>query len=330
MAALKLDPIISVVIPYYQAGQWIEATLRSVIGQDYPWVEVVIVNDGSPDVARLEAALSRLSEDLEAGKVRVVHQANSGPSAARNRGVREAIGEFVAFLDADDCWDPTLLSSAARALTAPPAVDVVFCDGWTTAESGAARWRITSRSPTVPEPRLADVLGGTSTVITSGALVRRARFLEVGGFDETQWRSEDFDLWVRLLRRGARFRAVPLALVHRRQLAGGLSANHDAMLSAARTVLAKQLADPTLDREAARVARRFDRAMQADLAFLRARTALLRADIRAARRAAAAVPLAGLTMRRAAFLAGLLVAPGHLARLLARRAEPVDTDPGAV
>lgn len=253
-------PHVTVVIPYYAAAAWVEEALRSVLEQDYPAVDVVLVNDGSPDTPLLEATLARVAQHPRAARLSVIHQENAGPSAARNHGVRVARGEYVGFLDADDRWSPTLVSRAVATLGAAQPADVVFFDGFTTAGDGR-RWRISDRSPTVATPGLADVIGGTSTVITSGTVVRREAFLAAGGFDESLRRSEDFDFWLRMLRRGAPFRAVPEPLVHRRLMPDGLSADKHEMRRALRTVLARQLADPTLPRQARRAARRHDAAI---------------------------------------------------------------------
>jgi glycosyltransferase involved in cell wall biosynthesis len=94
---------VSVILPLYNKAAYIRRALDSIAGQTYPDFEVLIVNDGSSDG----------SETIAAGypdpRFRVIHQANAGPGAARNRGIAEARGEWVAFLDADDEWNPDFL-----------------------------------------------------------------------------------------------------------------------------------------------------------------------------------------------------------------------------
>lgn len=277
-------PLVTVVIPYYGAADWVERALRSALGQEYPEVEVVLVNDGSPDTLRLLACIERLHDHPHRDRLRLIHQDNAGPSAARNRGIEAARGRHVAFLDADDYWVPTLLTRAVDALEGAPSADLVYFDGFATAVNGE-RWRISARSPSAEHPGLEDLLGGTSTVITSGTVVRRDLLLAAGGFDERLRRSEDFDLWLRLLRRGARFRWIPAPLVERRLAEGGLSASRAAMHAAIRAVLARHLADPDLPKAAVRAGRRHDAAVAQREAISDATSSLLAGRSNTARRA---------------------------------------------
>src|ERR1051326_8460176 len=98
------SPIVSVIIPAYNAAAFIGETLDSVYAQTFKDFEVVVVNDGSPDTDELERALERY-----AAKLRYLKQDNQGAAAARNTGITAARGEFVAFLDADDMWLPAFL-----------------------------------------------------------------------------------------------------------------------------------------------------------------------------------------------------------------------------
>ena len=100
--------MISVVIPLYNKEKSIERTIQSVLSQTYKDYELVVVNDGSTDRS-LEVV-----ERMKVERIKVVSQTNVGVSAARNRGVKEAKGEYVAFLDGDDIWDPKFLEEAAK------------------------------------------------------------------------------------------------------------------------------------------------------------------------------------------------------------------------
>lgn len=206
-------PAISVVIPCYNAKLWIGATLRSVLAQDLPPTEVIVIDDGSSDGSADHV-------ELEFPQVRVIRQPNAGVAAARNRGVREARSDWVAFVDADDIWLPAKLRMQCDALRAAPGAQLCY-----------TAWRVwPSDDPEPPSALLAtDACAGEAVsgphgwiysellldcaVWTSTTLMRRALFMELGGFDEQLRQGEDFDLWLRLSRRAEVARVdQPLAL----------------------------------------------------------------------------------------------------------------------
>ena len=114
-------PSISVVIPCHNAAAFLRATIASILGQTEPVLEVIVVDDGSTDDS------ARIAE-LFGPPVRVVRQPNQGESAARNRGIEAAAGDWVAFLDADDLWLPTKIELQSEAIRSAPA-DVVCVIG---------------------------------------------------------------------------------------------------------------------------------------------------------------------------------------------------------
>lgn len=97
--------MISIVIPLYNKEQQIRKTLESVFHQTYQNYEIIVVNDGSTDNS------VKVVEDLKISKIRLINQENGGVSSARNRGIIESRGEYIAFLDADDEWDSTYLAT---------------------------------------------------------------------------------------------------------------------------------------------------------------------------------------------------------------------------
>jgi glycosyltransferase involved in cell wall biosynthesis len=109
-----MKPLVSVVIPSYNMEAFTPQTVESVLAQDYPSVEVIVVDDGSTDGS--VGALKRFGE-----RIRLIEQKNSGACAARNRGLQECRGEFVAFLDCDDLWEPRKLTRCVETLLARPA-----------------------------------------------------------------------------------------------------------------------------------------------------------------------------------------------------------------
>jgi glycosyltransferase involved in cell wall biosynthesis len=112
-------PLISVIVPVFNCERFVAEALQSVLAQDYPNLELVVVDDGStdatPDVVRSVHP-----------KVRLVCQRNLGPAAARNRGIRESHGEYLAFLDGDDVWLPGKLAAQMAHLQALPSCPIVF------------------------------------------------------------------------------------------------------------------------------------------------------------------------------------------------------------
>lgn len=183
-------PRVAVVIPAYNAATWLGATLASVAAQTRPADEVIVVDDGSTDAT---------AEVARRAGVRVLTQANAGPGAARNRGIAATDCELIAFLDADDLFQPEKLARQVAALAAAPAeVVAVCCDA--SVLGGVRDGQRKSGGPLPPRFVLADLLT-RNPVIASSVLTRRAAVLGAGGFDEDRdlIATEDYDLWLRML-----------------------------------------------------------------------------------------------------------------------------------
>src|ERR1700737_3179413 len=102
-------PLVSVIIPTYNTAAFIAEALGSVFAQSFKELEVIVINDGSPDVDELERAITPYRENIL-----YLKQQNCGLAGARNTGIRHARGEFLAFLDSDDCWLPDYLASQLK------------------------------------------------------------------------------------------------------------------------------------------------------------------------------------------------------------------------
>jgi GT2 family glycosyltransferase len=210
-------PSVSVVIPAYKIAPFIAETLESVFAQTFKDYEVLVVNDGSPDTEEFERALSPYE-----GRVRYFRQENRGAGAARNRGLLEARGEFVAFLDGDDLWLPTYLEEQLKFIR-EGGHDFVYTDALLFGDSPNAGQTYMQTSPSTGPVNFLSLIRNDCNVITSGVVARRRPLLDAGLFDETLRNAQDFELWARLARRGARMAYQRKVLVRYRCHEGSLS-----------------------------------------------------------------------------------------------------------
>jgi len=209
-------PLVSVVVPCFDAADTIERAIRSARGQTHPAVELIAVDDASGDdtLARLEA--------LSGDDLRVLAlERNVGAAEARNRGLALARGDYVAFLDADDEWLPDKLRIQVEALERDPTLVLSTCDSilvgvdgstirhhdTTDTASGPEAWRTLLRGNFVPTP----------TVVA-----RRSALEAVGGFDADLALGEDYDVWLKLSARGG-FHVHPEVLLRIYARHAGLS-----------------------------------------------------------------------------------------------------------
>jgi glycosyltransferase involved in cell wall biosynthesis len=211
-------PLISVVVPVWNAASFIEQTVKSVLQQTFTDFELIVVNDGSSDTEELEAALLPYRPSLT-----YLSEPHRGAAAARNAALRIARGRYVAFLDADDSWLPNYLDRQMAFLREHPDVDLVYADARLTGDSPLAGRTFMQTAPSRGPVTLKSLLSLRCHVIASGVVVRRSIVADVGMFDETIARGHDFDLWVRIARRGARLAYHREVLLSRRIHASNLS-----------------------------------------------------------------------------------------------------------
>jgi glycosyltransferase involved in cell wall biosynthesis len=201
-------PRVSVITPAHDSADSIGATLQSVVDQTYTDWEAIVADDASSDdTATVAAAVDP--------RVQVVHtESNVGPAGARNRALEHASGELVAFLDADDRWEPAYLESQVGAYDrAEPPVGVVACDAWIETSDGKRLGRYSEQFGTPDGITLTELLKHNRIFVS--ALAPRAVVAEAGGFSTECWGSEDHDLWLRIVERGYRVVAnvdEPLAI----------------------------------------------------------------------------------------------------------------------
>jgi len=221
-AAQAAPPAVSVIIPAYNAAALIRETLESVFQQTYSDFEVLLVNDGSLDTAELEAAIRPFLNRL-----RYFRQENRGPSSARNLGIRQARGRYLALLDSDDLWLPHHLERQIANFAADSELGLVYANNLRLRGETAVGMGfdfVPQHGPATLESLLAE----DCTVNTSSVVVSREAVLAAGLFDETINRCEDFDLWLRLAAHGTRIAYDrEVQVVHR--LGHGLSSNSESM-----------------------------------------------------------------------------------------------------
>ena len=188
-------PAVSVVIAAYNHQDYILATLDSVFAQTFTDYEVIIVNDGSPD-----DTADVLRPLVESGRIRYFEQPNAGQGSARNRGIAESRGRFIALLDDDDLWTPDKLAWQVEELTARPDAVLAYGD-WARLEPDGTV--TTHREEGCPSGRVYDAFRRQCWLLSPGqALMRAAAVRAVSGFDPSIWGSDDWDLYLRLAREG--------------------------------------------------------------------------------------------------------------------------------
>ena len=180
-------PKVSVIIPCYNHGQYLDEAVDSVLHQTFQDFEVIIINDGSTD----EFTIEKLKQ-YDRPKTTVLHTTNQGLAAARNNGIKEAQGEYILPLDADDSFESTFLEKAVSILENQPEVGVVSC--------GIRYFGCTNRK-VMPKGGDVRVCLAKSGVI-GNSMFRRRCWEQAGGYNEQIEAYEDWDFWLRVTKRG--------------------------------------------------------------------------------------------------------------------------------
>jgi glycosyltransferase involved in cell wall biosynthesis len=222
------QPLVTAIVPAFNSEAWIGATLDSVAAQTWPNLEILIVDDGSTDGTAAIAAAFCAGEP----RARLIRKPNQGVAAARNRGIEEAKGEWIAPIDSDDLWHPTKIEKQVKAaLEAPERPGFVYC--WSRTIDGDGR--VTGAGPAHPARgwalrRLAyyNLVSGGSVPLLNARAVRDA-----GGYDEgleaaRAWGGEDNLLQMEIAARHP-IAAVEEYLVGYRVRAGAMSSDGERM-----------------------------------------------------------------------------------------------------
>jgi glycosyltransferase involved in cell wall biosynthesis len=196
------SPLVSIIVPIYNCAHFLPDALDSILAQQYPNMEIIVVDDGSSD-SSAEVA------EAYGASVKVIRQKNQGPAAARNRGVRESSGEYLAFLDGDDAWLPGKLLAQMQHFASHEEVGIVYgrFKRWRVNEEGrypSVKTFITTENNGSIDDKESGwiyhelLLDGVIHIIT--AVIPRSLYDTLGGFDESMHVGEDYDFWLRASR----------------------------------------------------------------------------------------------------------------------------------
>jgi glycosyltransferase involved in cell wall biosynthesis len=181
-------PTVSVIIPCYNHGQYLDDAVESVLRQTYEDFEIIVINDGSTDERTNE-----LLKTYEKPKTRILHTTNQGLASARNSGITEARGRYILPLDADDRIGVEYLEQAVKMLDANPQIGIVYCKAeFFGAASG--EWKL-------PPYSLERMMG--DNIIFCSSLFRKDDWRRVDGYDpRMKYGWEDYEFWLSLLELG--------------------------------------------------------------------------------------------------------------------------------
>lgn len=213
-------PLVSAIIPAYNCSGYIAESVAAALSQTFSEMEVIVVNDGSPDTVELEQALSEFFS-----RIVYISRENGGPGAARNTGIKHARGEYLAFVDGDDIWKPEFVEKQLGFLESK-GVDMVYCDAYLFGEVDRPNQTFSMRSPSEGEVTTESLILGTCNVILSGTLVRKSAVVKHGMFTESglPMAFEDYELWFRLAKGGVKIDFTDEVLlsyrVHKSNLSG--------------------------------------------------------------------------------------------------------------
>ncbi|MGA8441368.1 MAG: glycosyltransferase family A protein [Candidatus Sulfotelmatobacter sp.] len=190
-------PRVSVIIPAYNTARLIAGCLDSILSQTYQDFEVIVVNDGSRDTVELEKVLTPYLE-----RIVYIKQENKRAAGARNTAIRQARGEFLAFLDSDDIWLPDHLASQMKLFNEDPALSMVYSNG---VNIGDHR-EFMDLCPSAGPANFAALIVERCQIPVSTVVARKSAIMKAGLFDETLLRCDDYDMWIRTAFHGAKIK----------------------------------------------------------------------------------------------------------------------------
>jgi glycosyltransferase involved in cell wall biosynthesis len=205
---------VSIVIPCYNQGQYVDEAVDSMLNQTFQDIEIVVVNDGSTDTLTIKKL-----QHYDKPKTTVLHTNNQGLPHARNNGIKESIGEYILPLDADDYFAPTFLEKAVDVLNAHPEVGIVTC--------GMQCFGISQKRHLPKGGDVTNFLGQNNACVAS--MFRRVCWEQAGGYNETPKGYEDWNLWLGMTKRGWLAHVIPEYLFYYRRRPDSMIRESDAI-----------------------------------------------------------------------------------------------------
>lgn len=185
----KKEALVSIVVPIFNTEEFLPYAIRSVLSQSYKNWELLLLNDGSEGNAR------EVMEHFYDPRIKYFEHSNKGPAATRNRGMRESLGSYIAFLDSDDVWNYDKLAKQMALFNKDPRVGVVYSQRETVNRYAEV---ISGYQPKLYKGMVLNRLWVDNFVCMSSAIIHRRVVETIGYFDENLRMSEDFDYWLRV------------------------------------------------------------------------------------------------------------------------------------
>jgi glycosyltransferase involved in cell wall biosynthesis len=202
-------PLISIIIPCYNQGQYLQEAVDSVLNSTYKNFEIIIVNDGS-------TKFLDILNDFSAPNTKIIHQENHGPSIARNNGIKSAKGKYILPLDVDDKIHSTYIEKAVKILETNPQIGIIYCD--------AEFFGTKNEKLEIQKYKFPNILWGNN--IFCSAIFKKSDWEMVGGYKKEMYLGfESWEFWLSLIEKGIQVYKIPEILFSYRQSEKSRSTN---------------------------------------------------------------------------------------------------------
>lgn len=241
------SPLVSIIMPAYNAGKYIAESILSAINQTYANWELIVINDGSTDAT--QAIAEKFGH--EDGRIKVINQENKRLGAARNTGIKNLTGEWIAFLDSDDLWEPSKLEKQLQASEKFPDADVIYTAGWIFNGDDLINLApYDAPSGYFPANKMYKGLLAANIIPVLSVIVRKTVIDKTGYQEENHifHGCEDWDYWLRMAAGGANFYGIDEKLFYYRRHGGNMSGK-GLQLAQAATLLKNVAADPGAEKK---------------------------------------------------------------------------------